>query len=117
MFSQWFVSLYPGFIDTKNPNSISNALGRIIGNNNSRNFAIKLLNGCVITRHIHHLVKTGANFYDTRYQTLEIFNLPTADELTLQAKKNGYRWIIQNLHIFLIIGNIHSLYSSLSAQL
>ena len=73
-------------ITAKNPNSIIDCLGRIIGTRDHRNFCVELLNKQKITRHISALVPTWANYYNSHFQPLDLYHLPMAEDLFLPSQ-------------------------------
>ena len=70
------------FLQAKNPHSLLNSLARVtMVLEGRRNYQLRLLNNKIITRHLFSLVSTHANANHFSSQTLDLFCLPTVEEI------------------------------------
>ena len=64
------------YLSEKNPHSLIASLGRITGiSSDGRNYQIQLLNRKSVTRQLHHIVPTQANFNVCTNESLDPFQL------------------------------------------
>ena len=70
----------------KNPYSLIGVLGKITGiSAEGRNYQIQLLNKKSVTRQIHQIVPTQANFNICKNQSIDPFQLPDTSEIIVPS--------------------------------